>query len=142
MCKALEAGWIPQFEIFQERGLKLGHSEVESDRELFAADNRCRYSELLNRAALGGFDMPKYAFDHGLDCPDWAASHFWKRQALLEIIKRKNLRSLKFLWEKGVRHALNWRDLSAAVSGLVKPPVDRELASEILTALFTTSTDF
>jgi hypothetical protein len=96
---------------------------------------------LPDGAAPGGIEMLKYAFDHGLDRSDFAASHFWARRTLLEVIKRKDLRSLKFLSEKGVRYALNYSDILLAVSGLVKPPVDRELASEILTVLFTSSTD-
>ncbi|KAL3496289.1 ankyrin repeat-containing domain protein [Aspergillus germanicus] len=69
ICPALAAGWIPQFEIFLERGLKLGHAQAQSDQDLFEADDT-EYDFLLDSAAAGGVEMLKYAFNHGLDRPN------------------------------------------------------------------------
>ncbi|KAL2793669.1 hypothetical protein BJX66DRAFT_305453 [Aspergillus keveii] len=69
ICSALAAGWIPQFEIFLERGLKLGHAQAQSDRDLFEVDDT-EYDFLLDSAAAGGVEMLKYAFNDGLDRPN------------------------------------------------------------------------
>jgi hypothetical protein len=125
ICSALAAGWIPQFDIFLERGLKLGHAQVQSDRDLFEADDT-EYDFLLDSAAAGGVEMLMYAFSHGLDRPNLSDQDL--SDNIRRTIRRQGLPSLKLLLDKGVKFRHD-EMLFEAIVEMLRDPVDREIAT-------------
>jgi ankyrin repeat protein len=131
ICSALAAGWIPQFEIFPERGLKLGHAQAQSDRDPFEVDDT-EYDFLLDSAAAGGVEMLKYAFNDGLDRPNLSDQDL--SDTIRRTIRRQGLSRLKLPLDKGVKFRHDDM-LFEAIMEMLRDPVDREIATQILELL-------